>query len=432
MSASSPPPSPRPSPRRSSSPTDRRALQSVATQFLANGLVYATFIPQLPQLRDRVGISIGGLGVVLMLGSIAGLVGSLYSGRVISKFGSRKVLIVGSAMSVGSLPIMGFARSPFVLVVGLTGVLLFDVFIDVAMNVQGSELSARRHAPVMNRLHGLWSLGTVAGGAATVLLVRAGVSVPVHFATVAVLLLAALAFVAPGLLRVDQPPAQIPVHVEPGHAVLADRGRDEPSVDRGGAPVRGRRLTTLLLVAGGATAMLIEVTNGDWATFRLGDDLGARPSVASLAFLAFALGMTAGRLGGDAVQVRVGPAALIRGAAIVSGVGSAAATLVPSIPVSIAGFLVAGIGGSVLFPQLYDRAARTPGPAGSGFASMLFGQRSAAIVAPLAVGALADTEALGVGQAMAIVLVPSVVVLLLTVQADPADPAGPAPATPAV
>jgi fucose permease len=403
-------------------------LQSVATQFFANGLVYATFIPQLPQIRDRVGISIGGLGVVLMLGSIAGLVGSLYSGRVIARFGSRRVLIVGSALSVGSLPIMGFARSPFVLVLGLTGVLLFDVFIDVAMNVQGSELSARRHAPVMNRLHGLWSLGTVAGGAATVVLVRADVSVPVHLTTVSVLLLAALAFVAPGLLRADQPLTRTPVHVEPGHAVLAhDDGGDPDGHTGGGALARGRRMTTLLLTAGGATAMFIEVTNGDWATFRLGDDLGARPSVASLAFLAFAVGMTAGRLGGDAVQVRIGPAALIRRAAVVSGVGSAVATLVPSVPVSIAGFLVAGIGGSVLFPQLYDRAARTPGPAGSGFASMLFGQRSAAILAPLAVGALADTEALSVGQAMAIVLVPSVVVLLFTVYAGPAADPRPAP-----
>ena len=35
---------------------DRRALQSVAVQFFANGLVYATFIPRLPEIRDRVGI----------------------------------------------------------------------------------------------------------------------------------------------------------------------------------------------------------------------------------------------------------------------------------------------------------------------------------------------------------------------------------------
>ncbi len=78
--------------------------------------------------------------------------------------------------------------------------------------------------------------------------------------------------------------------------------------------------------------------------------------------------------------------------------------------VSIVGFLIAGLGTSVLFPQLYDRAARLPGPAGSGFAALLIGQRSTAIVTPLVVGALANTDALDVGDAMAIVLVPAVIV----------------------
>ena len=102
----------------------------------------------------------------------------------------------------------------------------------------------------------------------------------------------------------------------------------------------------------------------------------------------------------------------------IAGLGLQAAaslrSLVPNVAVSIAGFLVAGLGTSVLFPQLYDRAARSPGPPGSGFASMLIGQRGAGLLTPLMVGALADTEALGVGQAMAIVTVPAAVVVLLT------------------
>ena len=36
-------------------PGDRRALQSVSVQFFANGVVYASFIPELPEIRDRVG-----------------------------------------------------------------------------------------------------------------------------------------------------------------------------------------------------------------------------------------------------------------------------------------------------------------------------------------------------------------------------------------
>jgi fucose permease len=376
---------------------DRRALRSVAVQFFANGTVYATVIPRLPDIRERVDISIGTLGLVLTLGSVASLVGSLLTGRVIARFGSRRVMIYGAASSIAFLPVIGFSTGPVLLVAALFGLLFFDVFIDVAMNVQGSALSARRHTPVMNRLHGFWSLGTVTGGVVTVLTLRAGVSTPVHLTVVAVLLVAALAFVAPGLLHRDEAPE------------LADAAATTSRPLR-----RALSSASLLLAVGGAMAMMLEVANGDWASFRLREDLEARPSLAGLAFLAFTSGMTIGRLGGDWLQVRVGPTNLIRLAALIAGSGSLIATLVPNVAVSIAGFLVAGLGTSVLFPQLYDRAARSPGPPGSGFASMLIGQRGAGLLTPLLVGALADTEALDVGQAMAIITLPAAVVVLLT------------------
>ncbi|MEO1058289.1 MAG: hypothetical protein AAFY28_15365, partial [Actinomycetota bacterium] len=168
----------------------------------------------------------------------------------------------------------------------------------------------------------------------------------------------------------------------------------------------GRPLMIALAVAGFA-AMTLEIGNGDWAAFRLGDDLDAAAGVASAAFVAFTVGMTIGRFGGDFVLVRIGGRRLAQVAAIVAGVASAVATLVPVTAAAFVGFVVAGLGVSVLFPGLYDAAARTPN--GSGFASMLVGQRSATIVVPLAIGALADTPALNIGQAMAIMLIPAAV-----------------------
>ena len=385
--------------RQAATAADSRALRSVAVQFFANGMVYATVIPRLPDIRERVDISIGALGLVLTLGAVASLIGSLLTGRVIARLGSRRVMIYGSISSIAFLPVIGFSTGPVLLVAALFGLLFFDVFIDVAMNVQGSALSARRHTPVMNRLHGLWSLGSVTGGILTVLTLRADVSTPVHLSVVAVLLIGALAFVAPGLLHTDD-----------------DAHHDVAATAPGGLPSRRRALSSasLLLAIGGATAMTIEITNGDWASFRLRDDLGASPGVAGLAFLAFTAGMTTGRLGGDWLQVRVGPTTLLRLSALIAGTGSILATSVGLIGVSILGFLIAGLGTSVLFPQLYDRAARSPGPPGSGFAAMLIGQRGAALLTPLVVGSLADTAALDVGQAMAIVTVPAAIVVFLT------------------
>jgi len=377
---------------------DRRALKSVGVQFFANGATYATIIPRLPEIRDQVGISIGALGLVLTVASVASLIGSAFAGRVTASIGSRRVMIYGAVMSIGFLPIIGFATSPVVLAVALFGWLFFDIFIDVAMNVQGSALSARRHTPVMNRLHGLWSLGTIAGGVLTVVLLRAGVSTEVQMTAVALVLVGSLLFVAPGLLHRDEAPEL----------------DDEVAVIEGRTHLGRVDIAALLLAVGGAAAMTVEITNGDWSSFRLGDDLGAAPGVAGLAFLAFTGGMTIGRLSGDWVQVRVGPVQLIRISTGVMAVGAVLAMLVSSVPVAIVGFLVGGLGTSVLFPQLYDRAARAPGPPGSGFAFMLVGQRGAGVVTPLFVGALANSSTFGVGQAMAIVVLPSILAMFLT------------------
>ncbi len=413
---------------------DRRALRSVAAQFFANGIVYASFVPRLPEIRDRAGISIGALGIVLMLGSVSGVVASFITGPAIGAFGTRRVIVVSATLSIASLPVIGFARAPGVLVVGLVGVFFFDVFVDVAMNVQGSVLSHRRHAPVMNRLHGLWSLATVVGGLLTASAVAAGVSVPVYLTAVAVVLLVVVAAVAPGLLPVDEPnvelevaaapapegdPAAVPggpLHLGPtvpsedDEADQADgdrRATSTAATRRSTAGAIDRRRVAIALGLGGASAMTLEMSAGDWAAFRLGDDLGASGQLAAAGFVAFTIGMTSGRLGGDAVQVRVGVERLLVLASALAGVGLAVAEFAPLEGAVLVGFLVAGLGVSVLFPQLYDAAARAPGPPGSGFTSMLIGQRTAALLTPLAIGALAGTSALGVGDAMAIVSLPA-------------------------
>jgi hypothetical protein len=118
----------------------------------------------LPAVRDRVGITVGVLGAVLMIGNLSSLAGSFFTARLLSKVSSRWVMVIGGGFYVAALPVVGVSRSPVVLIGALVVLMWFDVFIDVAMNYQASVVSASREMPVMNRLAGLWSLGTVSGG----------------------------------------------------------------------------------------------------------------------------------------------------------------------------------------------------------------------------------------------------------------------------
>ena len=93
-------------------------------------------------------------------------------------------------------------------------------------------------------------------------------------------------------------------------------------------------------------------------------------------------------------------------AILLTAVGLAAATLTASRWVSLAGYLVAGLGIATMLPTLYDTAAQHPGRPGVGLGALTAGLRISSLTIPLIVGLLAATS-LSVGSAIAIVTLPS-------------------------
>ncbi len=371
----------------------------MGVQFFVNGVVFASFIPRLPEIRDRIGADLGTVGIILTLAVFGGLAASSLCSTVISRFGTRQVLIVGASCLIIVLPFIGAASAPWMLWVGLALLQFFDVFVDVAMNMQGSWISARRRVPVMNRLHGLWSLGTVIGGGLSALLAASSLSLQTHLIGVAVVLLLTLIFVARGLLAEDE-----------------EHEAETPAVDDTGgvreAPVSQVRRILFFLGVMGAAAMAIEMVSGDWAAFRMADDLGASESLAGVGFVAFTSGMVIGRFAGDSIEARIGSFRLFQAAAVVSGSGVALATLIPNTLATLVGFVLAGVGTSVLFPFLYDQAAKAPGKPGAGLGVLTAGSRLGLLGAPVLVGTLANTDSLSVGQAMAIVILPMAIAIV--------------------
>jgi MFS family permease len=378
---------------------DRRALVAVAGQFFVNGAMAASFVARAPQIRDRIGVAVDEFGLLLTIAAVFGLLGSLVAGRLIHAASTKGVLRAGAVVMVLSLLVIGAARSPAVWLVGMFAYVFVDVLVDISMNLQGSWISARRHAPVMNRLHGLWSLGTFAGGLGAVAANAAGLSTLTHLVIVAAVMGLLLLFVTRRLLPAD----------EEGHG---------PAVARPPAPNASRRIRlapVVLLMLAGMFAVVTEVAGGDWASFRLTDDFAAAAAVGSLAFVAFTVGMTSMRFAGDWLQLRLGRVSLHRYSVGIAICGFALASLVPNRAASIVGFLLVGVGVATFMPKLYDDAARLPGRRGSGMGAMTGGMRVAYLVTPVAVGGLAGTS-LSVGDAIAICTLPALIGLVIVTE----------------
>ncbi len=370
----------------------------------------ASFIARAPQIRDRLGVSLDAFGLLLTVSASVGVIGSLLAGRIIHAAGTRRMLQVGAVVMVLSLPVIGAATAPAVWLVGMFAYVFVDVFVDISMNLQGSWISARRHAPVMNRLHGLWSVGTLAGGLGAVAANAAGWSPFAHLTAVAIVMAVILLALTRRLLEHDQDDHGDQDDPEdPGdQGERGDQG-DQAEWSSAARPARMAtvgRAPIVLLVLAGTFAVVMEVTGGDWATFRLTDDFGATAATASAAFVAYTLGMSAMRFGGDSLQVRLGRSALHRWSVAVASVGFVVATLIPSRGVAIVGFVLVGLGVATFMPKLYDDAARVPGRRGAGLGAMTAGMRVAFLVTPVAVGGLAATS-LSVGEAIAICSLPA-------------------------
>ncbi len=365
---------------------DRRATIAVAVQFAVNGAFFASFLPRLPELRDELGVSTGTIGVLLTVAAASGLLGSATVGPLIARFGTRRVLLGGGVGVAGSLVVVGVAGAWPIALIGLTGMFLVDVYVDVAMNLQGSWLSARRDRPIMNRLHGLWSLGAAAGGLIASQVAQAGVGLTVHLCTAAAILAVVSVGLATQLLRTDE--------TRPEEASTAAEPVSPPA----------RSTAVARFFVAGLTTVVIETTAISWAAFRITDDLGGAASTAAIAYVAVVAGMTVARFAGDHLAHRFGSDRLMRMSATLAMVALVVAAFVAVPAVVVAAFFVAGLGIAALTPRLYDLAAQ----AGRGSASVLgvltAGIRTATIVAPAVIAGVASATSIGVAIAVATVV----------------------------
>jgi fucose permease len=232
------------------------------------------------------------------------------------------------------------------------------------------------------------------------------VSLPVHLTFASMLMIGSLLFVGRGLLTVDEGD-------EADDDILGENDEhDDGSVPAAGdraraARSRAIRIALLVLALSGACSITVELVSTDWAAFRLSEDFGAAAGFAGLGYVAFTVGMTVGRLGGDLVVMRIGDERLLRWAIVVSGLGLATAAFVPNRWVVLVAYGVAGLGVSTFFPKLYDDAAKFRGRRGLGLAWLRTGASVTALMIPTLVGVLAATS-LSVGAATAIVTLPCV------------------------
>ena len=326
-------------------PVTSAAKWAVYTVFIANGFVLASWASRIPQVRDGLGVTPAGLGLILLSAAIGSLIAMPLSGMVVTRLGeARTVTVMALILAAGLATVaVGSRYGVPSVVVGLFLLGFGAGTWDVAMNVQGARVEQGLGRAIMARFHAAFSAGTVLGALVGTGMVALQAPVIVHLLAVAVLAAVLVPTAVRRFLPVVGPPSTSEQKSRRSHPLAA-----------------WIELRTVLI---GLFVLCMAFTEGagnDWLAVATIDGYRAAPALGSFAFAVFVAAMTGGRWFGPGLIDRFGRVPVLRASALSALVGLMLVVFGHALPVAIVGAGLWGLGAALGFPTGMSAAADDP------------------------------------------------------------------------
>ncbi|MFE0330173.1 MFS transporter [Streptomyces sp. NPDC003753] len=349
----------------------RRARYAVAAVFAVHGAVTGSFATRVPWIQDHAHVSAGQLGIALAFPALGASLAMPLAGRISHRFGARTAL--RGLLSLWTLSLLLPSLSPDLLTL-CAALFVYGAsagMADVAMNALGVEVENRLGRSIMSGLHGLWSAGALIGSAAGTLAAHLGSDARLHHA------LAAAVLTVLGLVActwvLDLQPAE-----------------DEEPPPRFALPPK----SALLIGAVGFCAVFAEGASLDWSAVYLRDQLDSSAGLAAACTTGFTLTMALARIAGDKVVDRYGAVRTVRVGGVLAALGGLLIVVANHPALAMGGFALMGLGIAVVVPLCFAAAGRSgpnPSQAIAGVATITY---TSGLVAPGAIGTLAQATSL--------------------------------------
>ncbi|MEU2040733.1 MFS transporter [Nocardia niwae] len=319
-------------------PVLRRARIANSFAFGAQGFFLAVVLTELPQQKERFGLSDGVIAVSVVLISLLAGGGSVLAERLALRWSSRVAVRIGLLLVAVTGSAAAFAPNTALLVATLGCYGIAVGIVDASTNMQAVFIQHGYGKFILSSFYAAWSAGTIAGA----LFVSGCEAMEV---TLRESLLAAAAVVlvlgwalGPGLLGARDAETSPAETASPGPAVALR--------------------AYLAFGVAAAFVFAIDLAVGNWSALYLTDDLLAGSATAALAFAAYQGTSLIARVAGDPLVRRFGPRNVVRAAAATGVFGLALVVAAPSPAVAIAGFFVAGAGLPVIAPLCFSAAGQ--------------------------------------------------------------------------
>lgn len=305
--------------------------------FAAMGILWGTFAAVLPDLKAMLDVGEAKLGQLILFTPLAAVTAMLLA-PAFGVIAGRVALPIAALAMAFAFSLPGQAASVTLFPLAMMACGAGTGLTDVMMNARVAQIENERNLHLMNLCHAAYSFGYAGGALGTGLMRGAGWEP--HWVTGTMALCAACL----ALMTLEQD----------GRIHGLRKPKDGSHAPLGLIPVFGGGVVLI--------AFLTENAAENWSALHIEKTLGGSPEQGAMGPAMLALTMGFARLAGQGLVSRLNPFRLLMAGAMVSAVGALGAAVAPTSGFAYAGFIVMGIGSSVIAPTAFALVGRLSQP----------------------------------------------------------------------
>src|SRR6185436_6496627 len=154
---------------------------AVSVFFFCQGLAFASWASRIPDIKTSLHLSEAGLGSILLALPVGQLLTMFFSGRAVTRFGSKYVIRLAIVGYVLSLTNIGLVEKPWQLGLALFAFGIFGNMCNISVNTQAVHAEMHYNRPIMASFHGIWSTAGFTGALVGSLMMKLEIKPVYHF-----------------------------------------------------------------------------------------------------------------------------------------------------------------------------------------------------------------------------------------------------------
>lgn len=314
-----------------------RIRLAVALVYFSMGLCFSSWASRIPDIKTALHLNDALFGSILFALPVGQFLMMAFSGKLVTRYGSRTVLLFSLPVYTICLSNVGLVKEGWQLAIALFLFGLAGNLCNISINTQGVAAERLYGRPIMATFHGGWSLAGFTGALIGLAMINLKIPPYWHFVTIILIVWT--------IVWINQP-----------FLVKGKSGTNPEEPKRKFFSKPDSVLLQLGII--GFCSMASEGAMFDWSGIYFKDVVKAPASLVILGYTSFMIMMATGRFVADYFILKIGRKKLLQICGVMISTGLFTAVIFPYlIPATIA-FMMVGLGVSSIVPTVYSAAGR--------------------------------------------------------------------------